>query len=943
MAKAPVPNDIVSDVSPRPPFLTTKLYLPPVRTNLVLRPHLTQRLNKGLTCKLTLISAPAGFGKTILLSEWIPNSPCCVIWVSLDAGDNDPVRFWTYCMAALQMLQSDLGKSALALLQSPQSPPLELILANMLNEIADFPQKFALVLDDFHVIENPTLYDNLVFLLDNLPSTMHLILTSRTDPPVPLARLRARRQLNEIRAADLRFTHDEAATFLNEIMGLNLSVKDVAALETRTEGWIAGLQLAALSMQGRQDLTGFIQTFTGSHGYIVDYLLEEVLQRQPEDVQSFLLQTSVLERLCGPLCNAVTGLADSQAMLEKLQHSNLFITPLDDERRWYRYHHLFADLLRAHLKQADPNSAPELHRRASSWYEQNRLVAEAVPHALAAGDSKLATRLIRPLARPMQSRGEMRTVMDWLTALPEDELRLHPQLGLIFAWGLATTGQLPMAKRWLQDVEQHLTALDDHDKLLGEMTVILARIALIQGEFPRVLELARQAIAYLPEDQLSLRALNYISLGSACIALGHLNTASQSFAQASAFYQALGQPIQALLPLRQLARVQLAQGRLNQLDQTTQVAIQLAAESETPSPLKGYNYMSLGELWYERNNLTAANHYFTEGLALVEPGGTSDVLNLMNLADGYLGLTRLKLTQGDSQGVLELTRRLEPVWAQLARAIQRRSGAEDVSPSNQETEPSKLRYGVSHIYLDLIAACRVRLWLSQGNLDAASQWVQTREWSMEGEIRYVEEVRYITLARVLIAQGEYERALAFLARLLEPIEAVGRMGRVIELLALRALALRAHGQESEALIALERALVLAEPEGYIRTFVDEGPPMAALLREAHTRAIRPAYVAQLLTAFPAFELPLLDASRGLGDGAIQNRKSKIQNLVEPLSRRELEILALMAQGLTNPEIAQHIFISAQTVKVHTRNIYSKLGVNSRRQAVAKARTLGLLV
>lgn len=941
-------------------LLSTKLFIPQARQlhGVLPRPHLVERIQTGLTGKLTLISAPAGFGKTTLLTEWIPHSHRCVCWLSLDETDNDLTRFLTYLIAALQMLKADFGQALVMTLQAPQPPAIEGLITALVNQISQTLDEFALVLDDYHLIHLPAIHAAVAFLLSHLPPNMHLIFASRADPPLPLARLRARGQLTELRAADLRFTLDEVTTFFQQIRALPLPSTQIEELERRTEGWGAGLHLAALSLQGLDPagISSFIRNFSGSHHHVFDYLVEEVLQQQPEEVQHFLLRTSILSQLCGPLCDAVIAnlqmsesanseslnteapahspFAHSQAILEYLERANLFLVPLDGERRWYRYHHLFAELLRARLKQTHPDSAPELHRRASSWYEQNGLIAEAVPYALAAGDSKLAARLIEPLARPMQLRGEMRTVTGWLAALPEDELRIRPQLGLIFAWGLATTGQMLAAERWLQEVEHSLTGSGDHDNLFGEVTVILARIALIQGEFPRALGLARQAIAYLPEDQLLLRAVTHVTLGSVCIALGELDTASQSFAQASTLYQAIDQPVQALLPLRQLARVQLQQGRLNQLDQTTQKALKLAAESGTRSPLVGYAYVSLGELWYERNDLAAAGRYFTDGLALVELGDPKEVLNLMNLVDAHLGLARLKHTQGNPQGALELTQRIEPIWGQLARAVQQRSGVESASPGERQAEPGRFRPGVTAIYIDLIAACRVRVWLSQGALDAASQWAQSREWSQEGEITFVEEIRYITLARVLLAQGEYERALTLLARLLPPIKAVGRMGRVIELLALQALSLHAHGRESEALVALEHALLLAEPEGYIRTFVDEGPQMAAVLRKAYTHSIMPAYVTRLLAAFPDLQTE---------DKPILNLKSETVNFIDPLSKRELEILSLMAQGLTNNEIAQQIFISAQTVKVHTRNIYSKLGVNSRRQAVSKARALGLLI
>src|SRR6266545_2462204 len=578
-----------------PQLLATKLYLPRVRPDLVARPRLFARLDAGLHGALTLVCAPAGFGKTTLLAEWLRRTGRAAAWLGLDAGDSDPAALLRYLVAALQTLVPELGATLLGLLQSPQPPPLETLLTILVNDLASVPHECILVLDDYHVLAGPPIHQAVSFLLDHLPPELHLIIATREDPPLPLARLRARRQVAELRAEQLRFTADEAAIFLTEVMGLPLSAADVAALGDRTEGWIAGLQLAALAMQDRDDHAGFIAAFTGSNRFVVDYLAAEVLSRQPSHIQTFLLQTSILDRMCGPLCDAVLGVGGqrsgvgetplipdprplipdsySQIILEHLERANLFVTPLDGERRWYRYHHLFGELLRERLRRGVAIAAvATLHRRASAWYEQHRLLPEAVQHALAAGDGPLAARLIEALARPMQLRGEMTTVMGWLAALPADVLRARPHLGLLYAWGLATTGQMLAAERWLQDVELCLADHVDRGNLLGEMTVIRVTIALIQGDYPRTLELARQALAYLPEDQLALRALTNMSLGTAYIGHGDLDAAGQSFVQASALYQAAGHMAMALLPLRRLARVQIVQGRLSQLDQTSQQA-----------------------------------------------------------------------------------------------------------------------------------------------------------------------------------------------------------------------------------------------------------------------------------------------------------------------------------------------------------------------------------
>jgi LuxR family maltose regulon positive regulatory protein len=792
---------------------------------------------------------------------------------------------------------------------------------------------------------------------------LHLVIVTREDPLLPLAHLRARRQIAELRADQLRFTADEAAAFLNELMGLPLTAADIAALEVRTEGWIAGLQLAALAMQDRADYTGFMAAFTGSHRFVVDYLADEVLSRQPPSIQTFLLQTSILDRMCGPLCDAVLGIGDwglevrqnpqtsnpqspapspqaySQLLLEQLERANLFVTPLDAERRWYRYHHLFGEVLRERLRNgATTAEIATLYRRASAWYEQNGLLTEAVQHALAADDYSLAARLIESLARPMQLRGEMITVMEWLTALPADVLRTHAHLGVIYAWGLATTGQLPAAEVWIQDVERSLAEHPERSNLLGEVTVIRVVIALIQGDYLRTLTLGHQALTHLSDEQLPLRALTNMSLGAAYTAQGDLEAAGQSFAQASALYQAAGHVELALAPLRQLCRVQLVRGRLNQLEQTAQQALRLASQWGQRSSLVGYTYLSLGELCYQRNDLVSAERHFAHGLALVDLGGTKDIMNVINLADGHLGLARVKHLQGDPEGALEHIQQIELIVEQLAIRMQ---------PRERQAGSASARPTPLLSYFDLIAAFRVWLWLSQGDIAAASQWMQTSGMRLDGDIALSQEVGFITVARVLIAQGEYERALALLARLLVATEAGGRMGRVIELLTLQALALHAQSREIEALATLERALLLAEPEGYIRAIVDVGPHMAMLLRAAQTRSSVPGYVAKLLAAFPHDDK--LTKWQGDKVQAIPDQTPTVSpphlvipSLVEPLSERELEVLQLLVAGLSNQEIADQLVIALSTVKKHLNNVYTKLAVESRTQATARARELHLV-
>ena len=940
----PAPNT-ASDVSL---LLTTKLFVPRARTDLIPRPRLLRRLDESLTRgRCTLVSAAAGSGKTSLLAAWLASIHHPVAWLTLDERDQDVHQLLRYLVAALQAVSPTCGRAALAWLDAPTPPSAEGVLTSLLNDLAALPGPCLLVLDDYHLVRAPAIHQALGFLLDHLSPAMHLVIATREDPPLPLPRLRARGQLAEVRVGDLRFTHEEAATFLATGMGLRLADEQVAALVERTEGWAAGLQLVGLALRDRPDPAAFVAAFAGSHRLVADYLTTEVLERQPAATRRFLLTTAVLDRLCAPLCDALLApngeatptAADSQGVLEELERANLFLVPLDDERRWYRYHHLFADALRARLaREVGAEAVAQLHWRASTWFERQALQSEAVQHALAAGDGALAARLIRPLARQMQARGQMATLLGWLSALPQDELKAHPDLGVVYAWGLANTGKVLTAEHWLHNVEGGLDALGSSVKFRGEVIVVQARIALIRGDYVRAIELAREALACLAQDQLPLHALTHVSLGSASLVLGDLETASRSFAQASAMYQAIGHTAQALLPLRLLARVWLVQGRLNQLDRTTQEALQLAADLGQPSPLVGYTYLSLGELQYERNNLASCGRYFADGLALVELGGTRDILNLMNLTDAYLGLASLKQARGDLQGALELTWQLEPSWGPLACSVQQHSGGQSEAANRPQVHPSAPP-GLVPMYLDWIAARRVRLWLNLGDLESASRWAQSSQLRAEGEITVLQMPRLLGLARVLIARREYQGALALLSRLIETEDARGWTGRVIEPLALQAVALHAQGEESAALVALERALVLAEPEGYIRTFVDEGQQMAALLREALARGIAPAYVEQLLAAFrpPDTEIQ--------GDGAagcVPSHRLTASMLTEPVTARELAVLRLLAAGASNAEMARDLVVEQSTIKTHLINLYGKLGVHSRTQAVARARALHLL-
>ena len=894
-------------------LLRTKLYLPSGRPHLVTRPRLIARLNEGLRRPLTLLSAPPGFGKTTLLSEWVAQNKLQVAWLVLDADDNDPVRFWSYFIAALKQVDAAIGSSSLGLLQSPSATVPESMLRALVNEIDSFPDDqaadsipneieglragFILVLDDYHVIETPAIHQHLSFLLDHLPPHMHLVISTRADPPLHLARLRARDQLIELHESDLRFTRAEAGLFLNETMSLSLTSEQIGALETRTEGWIAGLQLAALSLRGREDLSGFVQAFTGSHRFVFDYLMDEVFARQTENTQSFLMQTSILERLNASLCNALTGRADSQVILEELERNNLFLMALDDERRWFRYHHLFADVLRHRLTEKSPTALTEYHLVASEWFNNEGLVTEAVNHALAAQDWERVARLIGGASESLRQRGEIATLTHWIQSLPEPVHHVHPGLCLTYARALVDVGQLANAEAYILEaehwLESHAQANDPNlDSLRGKALALRATVTSMRGEFTSAIELSHQASQLLAHEDVASRSWVTLNLAEAFRFTSNWAQANQAYREAATLSESAGDYVNALYALGSRGEVLAAEGKLRHAAQQFEEVLRLARTWGLPNAaVTGYALIGLGRARCEWNELDAALDAVQTGLARGQQAEMTHVL-----LRGYLALERIRKAQGDMDGALAALDQADLVAEKM---------------------------GLSQVNV-WISAERAQIWLARGEIEAAFDWASHFAGEMQDAV-YPSVP--IGLAKIWLSKGEPEKALTLLDHALQSAQAVGRLGNAIHILAVQAIVYHSQGQSEQAFATLEQALELAEPEGYVRVFVDEGTPMARLLRRMLTRSSASEYVYKLLDA--------------LGEAANVDMPVAT-NMIDPLSQRELEVLRLIVEGATNKEIADELVLTVNTVKRHISNIFGKLHVSNRAQAIAQARELNLL-
>jgi LuxR family transcriptional regulator, maltose regulon positive regulatory protein len=903
------------------PLLGTKVRVPRRRHGLVARPRLHEHLSRGTEAALTLVSAPAGFGKTTVLTDWLASVAAeerSVAWLSLDHRDNDPAVFWTYLLAALRTGVPEVGAGALALLQSPQAST-EAVLATLLNDLSALPRDVVLVLDDYHVIETAEVQDGMSFLVDHLPAQVHLVIAGRADPPLPLARLRARGDLVELRAADLRFTPREVAAYLNVAMGLALTAEDVAALEHRTEGWIAALQLAALSMQGRDDVSSFITGFAGDDRYVVDYLAEEVLQRQPEQVRTFLLQTSILGRLTGPLCDAVTGQAGGKPMLEALDRANLFLVPLDDRRRWYRYHHLFADVLQVRLQDEQPDAVARLHQRAGEWYEGNGERAEAVHHALAGGDTDRAADLVELALPALQQGRQEATMRRWLEALPDDVIRVRPVLSVGYAGALMVSGQVEGVEARLRDAERWLTQTRDggqdppvpatgmvvaddaaFHRLPSAIAMYRAGQSLLSGDLTGTVAHGRRALDLAgAEDHLGRGGAAGL-LGLAYWGSGDLDAGHRWYAEAATSLEKAGHLSDVTGCAIALGDIRLAQGRLGEAMTTYERALRLVTPESGPA-LRGAADMHVGiaGVHTERGDLDAARRHLQASQDLGEHVGLPQ-----NPYRQRVVMARIREAEGDVAGALGLL------------------------------EEAERRY-VSDYFPEVrsVPALRARVLARQGRWADALAWAQERGLSVEDDPDYLREFEHLALARALVARSAAERdarsvsgAAELLERLLRTTEAGGRTGSLLDVLVVQALAHQARGDLPPALAALRRALALAEPQGYARIFTDEGPRLGFLLRGVAAEGAGASYARRLLVGLEA----------GEGSPPVP------AGLVSPLSARELDVLRLLGSDLDGPDIARELFVSVNTVRTHTKNIYAKLGVTNRRAAVRRGEDLDLL-
>jgi LuxR family transcriptional regulator, maltose regulon positive regulatory protein len=873
------------------PILSTKLYIPPLQPNAIRRPRLIEKMGGGQ--KLTLVSAPAGFGKTTLLSEWISCCGKASAWLSLDENDNDPGRFLTYFIAAMQRIKSDFGKELLDILHSSHSPS-EDILTMLINELSLIPENCTFVIDDYHIIDSQPVDKILTFLIEHLPPRMNLVIATREDPQIPLPRLRALNQLAELRAVDLRFTLPETTGFLNRTMNLKLNEDDITALEIRTEGWIAGLQLVAISMKGIKETTGFIKSFTGSHHFIMDYLIEEVLEHQPPNIHRFLLGTSILERLCGPLCDAVLSDHSSggKEMLIQLEHANLFIIPLDNERKWYRYHHLFRDLLRQRLiqnkgLQSDDKviSINELHVRASEWYEQNNFEIEAFNHAAAANDIERAERLIEGKGMSLQFCGALNPILNWLKSLPKETLDARPSLWTTYASVVLGTGHTAEIENILQSGEAALKNKEQNEKtrdLMGRIASTRGMLAISKYQPEAIISQSLLALEYLHPENHPFRTSAVIKMGYAYMYMGERKKAKQAFSDALSQSQAAGNLINDILSSIGMGSILEGENQLKQAERTYNRILQISIDINFP--IISEAYLGLARIYYEWNDPETSEHYLLKGIPI-----SKQLQNTDRYISGEVLLARIKMVKNDTLKAADI----------LANAL-------------ESAHIHNFKVCIPEIY-----AAQFYLLLKKGNISEALKYAQNN---------------LMSIARLKMAEGNLDEAISILEKFLEQMQEKNWEDKILQAKILLAKANHELGEREMALQIISNAISMAVPGDFIRIFIDEDLPMQRLLSEAYSQKIYPEYTGKLLSEFSK-EKPT--------DNEV-SICSQSQSLIDPLSQREMEVLKLISQGLSNQEISERLFLALSTIKGYNQRIFDKLNVQRRTEAIKRANDLGLL-
>jgi LuxR family maltose regulon positive regulatory protein len=889
-------------------LLKTKLFKPQYSDRFVSRQRLVDLLEQGIHCKLTLISAPAGYGKTTLLSDWISKSELPTCWVSLDSQDNDLRRFLAYIIASLQTIDIGVDEQILNSYTIQQANQLTAYLIALINQIAASDRRFSLVLDDYHRIASPEVHEVLVYILDHLPPKMNFVIAARADPPLKLAQLRAQGALCEIRAADLRFTTEEAVNFLSRRMSLELTPKDVTTLTQKTEGWAVGLQLAGISLSKHPDSHTFITAFAGNDRYIADYLADEALSRQPAHIQSFLLQTSILDRLSAPLCDAVTGRAGSQSILATLENSNLFILPLDSQRKWYRYHHLFQDLLLQRLRQnCQPGALPALHSQASRWYSDRGMIIEAIQHAFEADDMRRIVRLIEANIFTMLDQGAIRLLLGWLDSIPENLKPGRPWLCVAQAFVLIYAGELEAGESALQLAEGALSNLETIEALRmeGYIRAIRAYSCWMKGMGEQARDLVTRALALIPEEEHSLRAFANMVLGGAQIQCYNFEEAAQALRLSIDQARSYGNDHIHILASSHLVYLKHLQAEFKQAEQICRQIISYYEGGKVrTSPAIAQIFTLMADVFAKRHELDLALALAKKGLDISKQWNQIDTMTV-----SYIHLTEILISRGEFNRAAEV---LEEIKA--------------------------LSLQVSPWFKDIIEETGAKIDLASGNIPAAVRWAGEASLDHGDEITPTRRNTYHTYARVLFAEGKISEASQLLERLIEQAEDTGSKGYLLGLFPLKSLVLSELGDQEEALKVLVRALELAEPEGYLRGFVQLGDRLVPLLRQAFEAKIKPAFVVEILEAIAGKET----IRQGIGAPTIDGKPGDGDGMLEPLSQREIEVLEWMAKGCTNQEIAGELILSLHTIKSHARNIYGKLGVKNRTEAVARARLLGLL-